>query len=93
MEIPGGYVQALARAGPKNHKSSHKGHPDLFTITYLKKRILGPGKRRGICDKIKAAANMKPEVPAKPTPIVVNTPVFRGFYMSAQRRVWTNKLF
>ncbi|MCP3954797.1 MAG: hypothetical protein GY697_21635 [Desulfobacterales bacterium] len=52
-----------------------------------------PAKERGIFDKIKAAANIKPEVPAKPMPCVVNTPVFRGFDMSVQRRVWAKRLF
>jgi len=49
--------------------------------------------KKGFWFKIKAAVNIKPEVPAKPMPIVVNTSVFRGFDMSAQRRVWAKRLF
>ena len=40
-----------------------------FIRSYLKK---------GFWFKVKADANIKPEVPAKPMPYVVNTPVFRG---------------
>jgi hypothetical protein len=53
--------------------------------------LLEPISKNGFWFKVRAAANIKPEVPAKPTPIVVNTPVLRGFAMSAQRRVWANQ--
>ncbi len=48
--------------------------------------------KNGFLFKIKADASFKPEAPAKPVPVVVNTAVFRGFGTNAQRRYWVKRL-
>ncbi|CAD7838779.1 MAG: hypothetical protein [Olavius algarvensis Delta 4 endosymbiont] len=55
--------------------------------------VLEAISKNGFWFKVKAGAIFKPEVPAQPMPIVVNTFVFRGFKCSAQRRDWDKRLF
>ncbi len=47
-------------------------------IEAISKMGFGSPQKAQDLRQVKAAANIKPEVPAKPMPCVVNTPVFRG---------------
>jgi len=65
----------------------------LFFTNALRELFIEAITKNVFWFKVKAGTTYEPEVPAKPMPCVVNTPVFRGLKIRAQRRDWAKRLF